>query len=358
MSAFSVDQRDAGNGKEDTAQNVKIGSITLKNRLVVAPMAGVTDRPFRNLCKRMGAGMAVSEMVASNSLLWGSEKTIRRGNHEGEVEPKVIQIAGADPAMMAEAARYNVDKGADIVDINMGCPAKKICNVYAGSALLQDEPLVARIVRAVVEAVHVPVTLKIRTGWNRQNRNALAIARIAEENGIQSLAIHGRTRADMYTGEAEYETIRAVKESVRIPVLANGDIDTPQKAQRVLEETGADAIMIGRAAQGRPWIFREIEHFLQTGTELPPPDVAEIREVLVGHLHDLYAFYGVERGMRVARKHIGWYTKGLKNSAVFRARMNTLETAAMQLAAVERFFDELAAHSPRLEYDEEVALAA
>ena len=321
-------------------------------------MAGVTDRPFRSLCKRLGAGMAVSEMVASNSLLWGSEKTIRRGNHEGEVEPKVIQIAGADPEMMAEAAKYNVDSGADIIDINMGCPAKKICNVYAGSALLQDEPLVARIVRAVVEAVEVPVTLKIRTGWNRQNKNALAIARIAEENGIRSLAIHGRTRADMYTGEAEYETIRAVKESVRIPVVANGDIDTPQKAKRVLEETGADAIMIGRAAQGRPWIFREIDHFLHTGTELAPPDVAEIREVLVGHLHDLYAFYGVERGMRVARKHIGWYTKGLKNSAVFRARMNTLETAGMQLAAVERFFDELSAHSARLEYDEEVALAA
>jgi tRNA-dihydrouridine synthase B len=337
---------------------VKIGSITLKNRLIVAPMAGVTDRPFRSLCKRMGAGMAVSEMVASNSLLWGSEKTIRRGNHEGEVEPKVIQIAGADPAMMAEAARYNVDKGADIIDINMGCPAKKICNVYAGSALLQDEALVARIVSAVVEAVEVPVTLKIRTGWNRQNRNALRIARIAEENGIRSLAIHGRTRADMYTGEAEYETIRAVKESVRIPVVANGDITTPQKAKFVLEQTTADAIMIGRAAQGRPWIFREIHHFLETGSELPPPDVAEIRSVLVGHLHELYAFYGEERGARVARKHIGWYTKGLKNSAVFRARMNTLETAGMQLAAVERFFDELLAHSARLEYDEEVALAA
>ena len=358
MSAFSVDRASRRNGKEDTAQNVKIGSLTLKNRLIVAPMAGVTDRPFRSLCKRMGAGMAVSEMVASNSLLWGSEKTIRRGNHEGEVEPKVIQIAGADPGMMAEAAKYNVDKGADIIDINMGCPAKKICNVYAGSALLQDEPLVASIVRAVVEAVDVPVTLKIRTGWNRQNRNALRIARIAEENGIQSLAIHGRTRADMYTGEAEYETIRAVKESVRIPVVANGDITTPQKARHVLEHTGADAVMIGRAAQGRPWIFREIHHFLETGTELAPPGVAEIREVLVGHLHDLYAFYGVERGVRVARKHIGWYTKGLKSSAVFRARMNTLETAEMQLAAVEHFFDELLAHSPRLEYDEEVALAA
>ena len=321
-------------------------------------MAGVTDRPFRSLCKKMGAGMAVSEMVASNSLLWGSEKTIRRGNHEGEVEPKVIQIAGADPAMMAEAAKYNVDKGADIIDINMGCPAKKICNVYAGSALLRDEPLVARIVDAVVKAVNVPVTLKIRTGWDKENRNALRVARIAEDHGIASLAMHGRTRACMYTGDAEYDTIRAVKRSVRIPVIANGDISSPEKAKFVLEYTGADAVMIGRAAQGRPWIFREIEYFLETGKHLPAPDVAEIREVLVGHLHDLYGFYGLERGSRVARKHISWYTKGLKNSAVFRARMNTLETAEKQLAAVAQFFDELLAHSARLEYDEEVALAA
>ena len=338
---------------------MKIGPIQLKNNLIVAPMAGVTDRPFRSLCKKLGAGMAVSEMVASNSLLWGSEKTIRRGNHEGEVEPKVIQIAGADPAMMAEAAKYNVDSGADIIDINMGCPAKKICNVSAGSALLQDEPLVARILDAVVRAVHVPVTLKIRTGWNKDNRNALAIAKIAEEHGIQSLAMHGRTRACMYTGDAEYDTIRAVKQSVAIPVVANGDISTPEKAKFVLEYTGADAVMIGRAAQGRPWIFREIAHFLATGTHLPPPSVTEILEVLVGHLHDLYAFYGYERGTRVARKHISWYTKGLKNSAVFRARMNTLETAEMQLAAVASFFGELLAHSARLEYDnDEVALAA
>ncbi|HXF78969.1 MAG TPA: tRNA dihydrouridine synthase DusB [Usitatibacter sp.] len=337
---------------------MKIGNIQLRNNLVVAPMAGVTDRPFRSLCKKMGAGMAVSEMVASNSLLWGSEKTIRRGNHEGEVEPKVVQIAGADPAMMAEAAKYNVDKGAHIIDINMGCPAKKICNVYAGSALLKDEPLVARIVDAVVRAVDVPVTLKIRTGWDRQNRNALAVARIAQEHGIKSLAMHGRTRACMYTGEAEYDTIRAVKESVSIPVIANGDITTPEKAKFVLEYTGADAVMIGRAAQGRPWIFREIAHFLETGTHLPPPAVTEIREVLVGHLDDLYAFYGMERGSRVARKHIGWYTKGLKNSAVFRARMNTLESAELQLEAVARFFDELTERSERLEYDEEVALAA
>ena len=338
---------------------MKIGPIQLRNRLVVAPMAGVTDRPFRILCKKLGAGMAVSEMVASNSLLWGSEKTIRRGNHDGEVEPKVIQIAGSDPEMMAEAARYNVDKGAHIIDINMGCPAKKICNVAAGSALLKDEVLVARIVDAVVRAVDVPVTLKIRTGWNKDNRNALVIAKIAEDHGIQSLAMHGRTRACMYNGDAEYDTIRAVKQSVSIPVVANGDIDTPEKAKFVLEYTGADAIMIGRAAQGRPWIFREIDHYLQHGTKLPPPSVTEIRDVLIGHLHDLYAFYGYERGSRVARKHIGWYTKGLKNSAVFRARMNTLDNAEMQLAAVAAFFDELLAHSARLEYEtEEVALAA
>ena len=231
--------------------------------------------------------------------------------------------------------------------------------MFAGSALLQDEPLVARIVDAVVRAVKVPVTLKIRTGWNKDNRNALAIAKIAEAHGIQALAMHGRTRACMYTGDAEYDTIRAVKQSVRIPVVANGDIQTPEKAKHVLEYTGADAIMIGRAAQGRPWIFREIDHFLKTGAKLPPPEVAEIREVLVGHLHDLYAFYGYERGTRVARKHISWYTKGLKNSAVFRARMNTLETAEMQLAAVASFFGELLAHSARLEYDnDEVALAA
>jgi tRNA-dihydrouridine synthase B len=338
---------------------VKIGPIELKNNLVVAPMAGVTDRPFRSLCKRLGAGMAVSEMVASNSLLWGSEKTIRRGNHEGEVEPKVIQIAGADPEMMAEAAKYNVDKGAHIIDINMGCPAKKICNVYAGSALLQNEPLVAKIVQAVVNAVDVPVTLKIRTGWNKENRNALAIARIAEENGVQALAMHGRTRACMYTGDAEYDTIRAVKQSVKIPVVANGDITSPEKAKFVLEYTGADAVMIGRAAQGRPWIFREIAHYLATGEKLEPPAVSEIREVLVGHLHELYEFYGKERGLRVARKHISWYTKGLKHSAVFRARMNTLETVDLQLEAIARFFDELQAHSRALEYDEEeVALAA
>src|SRR5687767_3356266 len=341
--------------KPEGAPHVKIGPIQLKNNLIVAPMAGVTDRPFRSLCKQLGAGMAVSEMVASNSLLWGSEKTIRRGNHEGEVEPKVIQIAGADPEMMAEAARYNVDKGAQIIDINMGCPAKKICNVYAGSALLRDEPLVAKIVDAVVKAVNVPVTLKIRTGWNTENRNAMRIAMIAEAHGIQSLAMHGRTRACMYQGDAEYDTIRAVKESVGIPVVANGDIDTPEKAKYVLDYTGADAVMIGRAAQGRPWIFREIQHFLETGEHLLPPEVAEIHRVLVAHLHDLYGFYGEQTGVRVARKHISWYTKGLAGSAAFRHAMNQLQTCAEQLAAVNEFFAELASRGQRLTYVEELA---
>jgi tRNA-dihydrouridine synthase B len=321
---------------------MQIGPHKLKNNLIVAPMAGVTDRPFRMLCKRMGAGMAVSEMVASNSLLYGSEKTKRRANHEGEVDPISVQIVGADPAMLAEAARYNVGEGAQIIDINMGCPAKKICNVMAGSALLQNEMLVANILDTVVKAVDVPVTLKIRTGWDKQNRNAVRIARIAESSGIQALAIHGRTRACAYTGEAEYDTIRAVKAAVSIPVIANGDITTPEKARFVLQHTGADAVMIGRAAQGRPWLFREIEHFLATGEHLPPPAVNEIRQVLIGHLHELYAFYGEHTGLRVARKHISWYTKGLAGSATFRHRMNQLESVEEQLQAVESFFDERA----------------
>jgi len=275
------------------------------------------------------------------------------------IGPHVVQLAGCQARWMSEGAKVAEEAGADIIDINMGCPAKKICNVYAGSALLRDEPLVAKIVSAVVRAVNVPVTLKIRTGWDTQNRNALVVARIAEENGVRSLAMHGRTRACMYTGDAEYDTIRAVKRSVSIPVIANGDITTPEKAKFVLEYTGADAVMIGRAAQGRPWIFREISHFLETGTHLAAPHPAEIREVLAEHLDDLYLFYGRERGTRVARKHISWYTKGPKNSAVFRARMNTLETAELQLEAVAHFFDELTARSGRLEYDEEeVALAA
>jgi tRNA-dihydrouridine synthase B len=334
---------------------MQIGPYLLKNNLVVAPMAGVTDRPFRQLCKLMGAGMAVSEMVASNSLLWGSEKTRRRANHEGEVDPISVQIAGADPQMMADAARYNVDEGAQIIDINMGCPAKKICNVMAGSALLQNEPLVQRIVEAVVRAVQVPVTLKIRTGWDRSNRNAISVARIAESAGIQSLAVHGRTRACGYSGDAEYDTIAAVKAAVRIPVIANGDITTPEKAKQVLAYTNADAVMIGRAAQGRPWIFREIEHYLKTGTHLPAPEVGEIHRVLIGHLHDLYAFYGEHTGVRIARKHISWYTKGLAGSASFRHAMNQLQTCAEQMDAVNIFFGELASHGPRLTYVEELA---
>ncbi|HSD99280.1 MAG TPA: tRNA dihydrouridine synthase DusB [Burkholderiales bacterium] len=332
-----------------------IGPFHLKNNLVVAPMAGVTDRPFRQLCKSMGAGMAVSEMVASNSLLWGSEKTRRRANHEGEVDPIAVQIAGADPRMLAEAALYNVDEGAQIIDINMGCPAKKVCNVMAGSALLKDEPLVGRIVSAVVAAVNVPVTLKIRTGWDRENRNALRVARIAEDSGIQALAIHGRTRACGFAGNAEYDTIAAVKSEVKVPVIANGDIATPAQAKQVLDYTRADAVMIGRAAQGRPWMFREILHYLETGGELPPPEVGEIHRVLVAHLHDLYGFYGEHTGVRVARKHISWYTKGLAGSAAFRHAMNQLETCREQLAAVGAFFAQLAGRGPRLTYVEELA---
>jgi tRNA-dihydrouridine synthase B len=332
-----------------------IGPYQLKNNLIVAPMAGVTDRPFRQLCKTMGAGMAVSEMVASNSLLWGSEKTRRRANHDGEVDPISVQIAGADPQMLADAARYNVDQGAQIIDINMGCPAKKVCNVMAGSALLKDEPLVGRILDAVVGAVSVPVTLKIRTGWDRQNRNAIKVARTAERAGVKALAIHGRTRACGFSGDAEYDTIAAVKAEVGIPVIANGDISTPEKVKAVLEHTRADAVMIGRAAQGRPWMFREIQHYLATGEHLPPPEVAEIHRVLLAHLSDLYQFYGEYTGVRVARKHISWYTKGLAGSAAFRHAMNQLETSAEQLTAVNEFFAQLADRGRRLTYVEEQA---
>jgi tRNA-dihydrouridine synthase B len=298
----------------------------------------------------MSAGLAVSEMVTSNSLLYGSEKTKRRANHEGEVDPISVQIAGADPKMMAEAARHNVDNGAQIIDINMGCPAKKICNVMAGSALLKDEPLVAQILRAVVSAVDVPVTLKIRTGWDKNNRNAIAIAKMAEDLGIQALAMHGRTRACAYMGDAEYDTIAAVKQEIRIPLIANGDITTPEKAKYVLDYTGADAVMIGRAAQGRPWIFREIEHYLSTGTHLLAPTVDEIHAVMLEHLHDLYDFYGDLTGMRMARKHISWYTKGLAGSAQFRHSMNTLQTIDLQLQAINDFFTELKAKNDRLVY--------
>lgn len=320
---------------------MQIGPYQLNNPLILAPMAGVTDLPFRQLCKQLGAGMAVSEMVSSNSLLWGSKKTQRRASHDGEIEPRSVQIAGADPQMMADAARYNADQGAQIIDINMGCPAKKVCNVMAGSALLQDEPLVERIVKAVVDAVDVPVTLKIRTGWDSEHKNAPLIARIAEEAGIQALAIHGRTRADQYNGEAEYDTIAEVKSRIGIPVIANGDISTPQKAEFVLRHTGADAVMIGRAAQGRPWIFGEIDHYLQTGELLPEPAAETIRDVLVGHLKNLYAFYGEDTGVRVARKHISWYSKGQSHGAAFRQAVNRVDNVEQQLDMIFEFFERL-----------------
>jgi len=320
---------------------MRIGPYQLPNRLILAPMAGVTDLPFRQLCRRLGAGMAVSEMVSSNSLLWGSAKTRRRAAHDGESEPRSVQIMGTEPAMMAEAARVNADQGAQIIDINMGCPAKKVCNVAAGSALLRDEKKVAAILEAVVAAVDVPVTLKIRTGWDRAHRNAVTIGRIAENAGVQLLAIHGRTRADHYKGGAEYDTIAEVKQAIGIPVVANGDITTPQKARQVLEYTGADAVMIGRAAQGRPWIFREIDHYLRTGETLPPPSLAEVRDILLGHLETLYAFYGEYTGVRVARKHISWYSKGQAHGGAFRQLVNRVESAQEQLAMTRDFFDKL-----------------
>ena len=338
---------------------MEFAGFNLRNNLFVAPMAGVTDRPFRQLCKKMGAGLAVSEMVTSNSLLYGSTKTLRRANHEGEVAPIAVQIAGADPWMMAEAARHNVDNGAQIIDINMGCPAKKICNVMAGSALMQDEMLVGRILDAVVGAVpDTPVTLKFRTGWNLANRNAPNIARIAESAGIRAVAIHGRTRCQQYTGEAEYDTISMVKTLIKIPVIANGDITTPEKAKFVLDSTGADGIMIGRAAQGRPWLFREIEHFLKTGEHLPPAQVTEIHAILQAHLEDLYEFYGLETGFRVARKHIAWYTRGLVGSASFRHHMNQLPNIEQQMQAVNDFFCQQADQGAHLKYISEEALAA
>jgi tRNA-dihydrouridine synthase B len=318
---------------------VNIGPYQLPNNLLLAPMAGVTDRPFRQLCRQLGAGLAVSEMVSSNALLWGSVKTRRRIDHGGEQAPVSVQIAGAEPDMMADAARFNVDHGAQIIDINMGCPAKKVCNVMAGSALLQDEALVGRILDAVVGAVDVPVTLKIRTGWDPEHRNGPRIARIAEAAGIRALAVHGRTRACGYRGSAEYDTVRAIKATVGIPVIANGDIDSPVRAAAVLRQTGADAVMIGRAAQGRPWIFREIAHFLATGRHLPEPGPAEICRILTGHLENLYAFYGEYTGVRVARKHIAWYSKGQRDGNAFRADVNRLESAAEQLACVTDFFN-------------------
>ena len=337
---------------------MRIGAHALRNNLFVAPMAGVTDRPFRKLCKRFGAGLAVSEMMASDPGLRATEKSRRRADHHGEAEPIAVQIAGADPVMMADAARENVDRGAQIIDINMGCPAKKVCNKAAGSALLRDEGLVAGILDAVVQAVDVPVTLKIRTGWDPGNRNAVRVARIAEQAGVRLLAIHGRTRACGFGGSAEYDTIREVKAATRLPVIANGDIATPEDAQRVLDHTGADGVMIGRAAQGAPWIFRDIEHYLATGRRLPPPAVAEVRDVLLAHLAELHEFYGAEAGVRIARKHVGWYVKPLAGSAQFREALNRIESCGEQLAAVGRYLDELAQESNNLRCDNKEELAA
>lgn len=315
-----------------------IGPYTLPNSLILAPMAGVTDRPFRQLCHRMGAGMVVSEMVTSDVRLWNTRKSSLRLIHQDDAEPRSVQIAGGDPQMLAEAAQRNVELGAQIIDINMGCPAKKVCNKAAGSALLKDEGLVREILQAVVAAVDVPVTLKIRTGWDRQNKNGIVVAKIAEQAGIVALAVHGRTRADLYNGNAEYDSIAAIKQAVSIPVLANGDIDSPEKAKAVLAATGADGLLIGRAAQGRPWIFREIAHYLATGAHLAPPHPGEVRDILVGHLRNLYEFYGETLGVRVGRKHIGWYSKGLAGGAGFRHAINQVEAPGAQLGMIDEFF--------------------
>ena len=323
---------------------MQIGPFALANHLFVAPMAGVTDRPFRQLCKRLGAGYAVSEMVTSRKDLWKTLKTSRRANHDGEPGPIAVQIAGTDAQMMAEAALYNIDRGAQIIDINMGCPAKKVCNKWAGSALMQDEKLAIAIVEAVVGACaprSVPVTLKMRTGWCQAEKNAVALARMAEAAGVQMVTVHGRTREQGYQGQAEYDTIAAVKAALRIPVVANGDIDSPEKARDVLAATGADAVMIGRAAQGYPWIFREVAHFLATGTYLAPPLVSEVKKLLVEHLHDHYRLYDEFIGVRSARKHIGWYVQDLPGGEDFRQRMNLLEDSAAQVAAVEGYLDAL-----------------
>ncbi|HEY5972339.1 MAG TPA: tRNA dihydrouridine synthase DusB [Pseudoxanthomonas sp.] len=322
---------------------MQIGSHPINPKLILAPMAGVTDKPFRQLCKRLGAGLAVSEMTISNPLFWSTQKSLHRMDHVGEPAPISVQIAGTEPQQLAEAARYNVDHGAQIIDINMGCPAKKVCNAWAGSALMRDEALVARILEAVVAAVEVPVTLKIRTGWNSENRNGLQIARIAEGAGIAALAVHGRTRDQQYTGVAEYDTIAEIKSALRIPVMANGDIDSPQKAAYVLQATGADALLVGRAAQGRPWIFREIAHYFSTGTLLPPPSLGEVRDILLGHLQSLHDFYGEHQGVRIARKHLGWYAKDRPENVAFRAVVNRAESAEEQLRLTRDYFDALVA---------------
>jgi tRNA-dihydrouridine synthase B len=319
-----------------------IGPYQLPNNLALAPMAGVTDLPFRLLCRRMGAGIAAGEMLTSDVRLWHTEKSRRRMDHSGEAEPRVVQIAGGDPAMMVEAAQRNVDAGAQIIDLNMGCPAKKVCNKAAGSALMRDEELVRQILEAVVKAVNVPVTLKMRTGWDSTTRNAVSIARMAEDAGIQALAVHGRTRACMYQGNAEYETIRAVKQSVAIPIFANGDIDSPRKAKFVLEQTGADGLMIGRSAQGRPWIFREIESYLHDGILCDEPSIAEVRDIMLAHLRDLHAFYGEDAGVRVARKHIDWYAKGRAAAHAFRHAVMQATDARSQLEQARAYFNALA----------------
>ena len=330
---------------------MQIGPHSLPNRLFVAPMAGVTDRPFRQLCRAFGAGYAVSEMVTSRKDLWHPLKPSRRADHAGEPGPIAVQIAGTDAAMMAEAARHNIDRGAHIIDINMGCPAKKVCNKWAGSALMQDEALALSIVEAVVAACAphgVPVTLKMRTGWCARVKNALGIARAAESAGVQMVTVHGRTREQGYKGVAEYDTIAAVKAALKIPVVANGDIDSPEKASAVLRATGADALMIGRAAQGRPWIFREVAHFLATGQHLAPPLVLEVRRALLDHLHDHYGLYGEFSGVRSARKHIGWYVRALPGGEDFRRRMNLVDSAAVQWQLVADYFEELADSHERL----------
>ncbi len=339
------------NAPHPTLSALAIGNVTLPNRLFVAPMAGVTDRPFRQLCKSLGAGYAVSEMVTSRKDLWHTLKTSRRANHDGETRPIAVQIAGTDAAMMAEAAAYNIDRGAQIIDINMGCPAKKVCNKWAGSALMQDEPLALQIVEAVVAACaphKVPVTLKMRTGWSLQHKNAERIARAAEQAGVAMLTVHGRTREQGYKGQAEYDTIAAVKAAVSVPVVANGDITTPEKALAVLQHTGADAIMIGRAAQGRPWIFGDIAHYLATGTHRAAPLTQQVKQWLLAHLDDHYGLYGEFAGVRTARKHIGWAVRALPGGEDFRTRMNALDSCAAQVQAVADYFDELSLDHDRL----------
>ncbi|HSG02206.1 MAG TPA: tRNA dihydrouridine synthase DusB [Marinobacterium sp.] len=317
---------------------LKIGPYNLDTQVALAPMAGVTDRPFRQLCRRMGAGLVVSEMVTSDPSLWHTRKSKMRLNHEGEAEPRSVQIAGGDPEMMATAARLNAERGAQIIDINMGCPAKKVCNKAAGSALLRDEGLVAEILTAVVEAVDLPVTLKMRTGWCPESRNAIRIAQMAQNSGIALLTLHGRTRADAYRGAAEYDTIRAVRKEIQIPLIANGDINSPEKARQVLDYTGADAVMIGRAAQGRPWLLREIDHYLRTGTHIPAPERTEIYDILRQHVIALHQFYGELMGVRIARKHVGWYLSAEPEGKAFRKVFNQIDEAQTQLLAIDQYF--------------------